>query len=277
MKSKLIFLDIDGTLTPPGSNTPPASAIDAVNKARANGHKVLLCSGRNLPLLNPLLDKYQFEGAVGGTGAIVLIHGKIIYDYPMEQTDFLTAMKLLGENHVFRSVESKYGSWCDEGMGEFLAGQSGGNSELLRWRKALEDELGFRPMKEYPGCPVYKIVFMCEKEEQIAPARQALGTKYNFLLQDTKESSVCLNGEIISCKYNKGTGVRLAAQALEYELADTIGFGDSMNDMDMIKTVGFSVCMENGSPSLKSVSNYICPSVHNDGIYHAFQSLGLID
>ena len=32
MKRKLIFLDIDGTLTAPGSNVPPASAVEAVRK-----------------------------------------------------------------------------------------------------------------------------------------------------------------------------------------------------------------------------------------------------
>ena len=38
MDRKLIFLDIDGTLTPAGSNVPPASALEAIRKARENGH-----------------------------------------------------------------------------------------------------------------------------------------------------------------------------------------------------------------------------------------------
>lgn len=36
MSKKLIFLDIDGTLTEPGSNIPPASALEAVRRAQAN-------------------------------------------------------------------------------------------------------------------------------------------------------------------------------------------------------------------------------------------------
>ncbi|MBQ6111689.1 MAG: HAD hydrolase family protein, partial [Synergistaceae bacterium] len=44
---KLIFLDIDGTLTKPGENIPPDSAVNAINKARAKGNKVFLCTGRN--------------------------------------------------------------------------------------------------------------------------------------------------------------------------------------------------------------------------------------
>ena len=46
-------MDIDGTLTEPGYNIPPASALEAIKKAQANGHKVYLCSGRNRAMLKP--------------------------------------------------------------------------------------------------------------------------------------------------------------------------------------------------------------------------------
>ena len=38
MDRKLIFLDIDGTLTEPGSNYPPESALKAIRGAQAKGH-----------------------------------------------------------------------------------------------------------------------------------------------------------------------------------------------------------------------------------------------
>ena len=59
MKRKLIFLDIDGTLTPAGSNTPPKSAMDAIRAAQKNGHKVFLCTGRNPAMLAPVLPLRQ--------------------------------------------------------------------------------------------------------------------------------------------------------------------------------------------------------------------------
>jgi len=275
MKSKLIFLDVDGTLTPPGSNEVPASAARAICRARENGHKVFLCSGRNLPMLKPLLDQYPFDGAVGGGGGIVLVGDRLLYDCPMDQADFETAMRLLGENHVYRTIESKYGAWCDPGMGEFLAGVNGGNSELIRWRKALETDLGMKPMSEYPGCPAYKIIFLCENPAQLMPAREALEEKYRFLIQDTKHEAGCTNGEIINRNYDKGKGIRIAAKALGFDLADTIGFGDSMNDIEMAETVGIAVCMEDGSPNLKEKCAFICPPADRDGLAAAFDKLGL--
>ena len=54
MKQKLIFLDIDGTLLPPGEMLIPQSTVEALHKAHANGHKLFLCTGRNLRMTQPL-------------------------------------------------------------------------------------------------------------------------------------------------------------------------------------------------------------------------------
>ena len=39
MKQKLIFLDIDGTLLPPGEMIVPESAVDAIHRARARSEE----------------------------------------------------------------------------------------------------------------------------------------------------------------------------------------------------------------------------------------------
>ena len=40
---KLIFLDIDGTLTEPGSNVPPESALKAIRKTQENAVRLSNC------------------------------------------------------------------------------------------------------------------------------------------------------------------------------------------------------------------------------------------
>lgn len=49
-----------------------------------------------------------------------------------------------------------------------------------------------------------------------------------------------------------------------------------MNDLEMIETVGVSVCMANGSEKLKEISDIVCPSVTEDGLAKAFADLKLI-
>ena len=273
MNKKLVFLDIDGTLTPAGSNHPPESAMRAIRAAQAAGHRIFLCTGRNPDMLSPVL-KLGFEGAVACGGGYVFSGDRVLYDCPMPDPDRETALRLLKASGVFRTIEAVDATYGDEDLGDFLAQAGDGNSELVRWRKALAEQLNIRPMAEYDGRPIYKVVFMCTSDEQLTPAREALSDRYQFVVQDVAAHH-CLNGEIINRAFDKGRGVRVVAEALGFDIADTIGFGDSMNDLEMIETVGTSVCMENGSPALKKLSDMVCPAVEDDGLARAFAELGL--
>ena len=275
MNKKLIFLDIDGTLTAPGSNVPPQSALDAIRAAQAQGHKVFLCTGRNYDMLRPLLA-YGFDGAVASGGGYVFMDDQILFDCPMTEEQKERALRLFAEGGVLRTIEARDASYCDPGMGEFLQQCSGGNSELLRWREALEKDLGIRPMAEYDGRPIYKVVFMCARAEQLAGAIRELEGEFYFLVQDLAGAN-CLNGELVNRKFDKGSGIRQVCRALDMPLSDTVGVGDSMNDLEMIETVGIGVCMANGSPNLKKRSDLVCPSVDEDGLAWAFRELGLVE
>lgn len=273
MNRKLIFLDIDGTLTAAGSNTPPASAMAAIRKAQKNGHRVFLCTGRNPDMLRPVLA-LGFEGAVAAAGGYVFAGDEVLFDCPMKEEQLQVGMQLLRENGVFRTIEARDATWGDENIDRFLGRTEQGNSELVRWRKALAEKLHIRPMSEYDGRPIYKIVFMCEDAKQLEPARKALEKDFCFVVQDVKAHH-CLNGELINRKFDKGRGVRIVARRFGIPIEDTVGFGDSMNDLEMIETVGCSVCMDNGSPALKEKSDLICPAVEQDGLAWAFDRLGL--
>ena len=275
MNRKLIFLDIDGTLTEPGSNIPPESAREAIRAARKAGHGVFLCTGRNLGMLQPLMA-YGFDGAVASSGGYVFIGDRVLCDCPMTEEQKKRILRLLGERGVYRTVETRDASYCDEGIGTFLQKCSGGNSEILRWRRSLERNLGIRPMSEYDGSPVYKVLFLCASEAQLAPAIQELGEDFTFRFQDPPGDNG-INGEIINRKFDKGRGIQRIAESLNVALEDTIGMGDSMNDLEMIQTVGIGVCMENGSPQLKKISRLISPAVGKDGLAWTFRELNLME
>ena len=279
MGKKLIFLDIDGTLTVPGSNEPPQSALDAIKAAQKKGNLVFLCSGRNPGMLEPLL-KYGFDGVIACAGGYITVGDELIYDMPMPLEESNLAIEKLHEKGVFCTVEGRDGAWGDENIGAFLdnavGGDQKGNSEIERWRKALAGSLHIRPMSEYDGTPVYKVVIMCLHPEQLEPAREVLEDKYNFCMQEIKDPyHRCLNGELINRKYDKGRAILRICGHLGVPVEDTVGFGDSMNDLEMIQTVGTSVCMDNGADSLKAISDIVCPSVEEDGMAKAFAQLGL--
>ena len=267
-------MDIDGTLTPPGGYEPSERVLRAVRKARANGHKVFLCSGRNYGMMAPLL-RFGFDGGISSCGAHVFVGDNVLYDCPMTEEQKDTIMRIYAENGVSLTVECLEDAYCDEAARRFLTGSAHEDREVLRMIKAVWVDLGAKPMEIYDGSPVYKMVFVFSRDDQIADARAAFEDGLKFIIHDFSEPDIRF-GEIINLRSDKGSGVRLITEHLGYDIADTIGIGDSMLDLGMIETVGTGVCMEDGSPTLKKMSDLICPSVYDDGAAWVFERLGLI-
>lgn len=279
LDGKLIFLDIDGTLTLLGENTPPDTAVEAMQKARARGHKLFLCTGRNPYMLEPLLH-YGFDGFIGCAGGYVTIGpragGEVVFDCPMTDGQRDTALDSLHRNGVFCTIEAKDCAWGDEKLSDFVMGRPEGKNEIERWRKMLVTNLGLRPLSEYDGRPIYKVVAMCLEMSQLEETRALMEQDFQFVAQERKDGGGSVSVEIINRKFDKGRGVELICERLGVSREDTVGFGDSMNDLEMIQTVGTSVCMGNGAKALKEIADLVCPPVNEDGLFWAFEKLHLM-
>ncbi len=273
---KLIFLDIDGTLTEPGKNDPPPSAAEAVRRAREKGHKVVLCSGRNYGMLYPVLQ-LGFDGLVASAGGYIEYDGQVVYDCPMTPKQQARVLDIFKESGIYRTIGGRNHSYTDEGFKEFLAEntQSEANSELLRWRVQIESELDIRPMSEYDGEPIYGMAFMSRGKERLKKPMQELQEEFEFCIQDEDTCGI-VNGELSSKAFDKGSAVKRLCEFLGVSKENTIAFGDSMNDLEMLKAVETGVCMANGSPSLLQIADMVCPSVSENGLYSAFKKLQLL-
>lgn len=276
MKQKLIFLDVDGTLTEPGTNQPPASAIKAIRLAQAKGHRVVLCSGRNRGMLVPLL-RFGFDGFIGSAGGYIVYGDQVIYDCPMTPQQQARVISVLDENEIYYTLETRDYSYTASLFRDFLRDSvsRGANSELLRWQKQLENDHDTRPMTEYRDEPVYKMVFASRGMDRLRAPMQMLQDEFYFCIQDTGARQI-INGDLIHRAFDKGTAVHRLCAYLGIDPADTIAFGDSMNDKEMLQAAALGVCMGNGSPALQQLAQMVCPPLAEDGLHKAFEMLGLI-
>ena len=276
MKQKIIFLDIDGTLTVPGSNVPPVSALHAIAGARQNGHLVFLCSGRNYDMLSPLLT-YGFDGVAASSGGCIICKNKVLYDCPMTEAQKQLILDTMQNSRVYWTIECRNSSYTDESFRKFLSAHEseGRNSELLRWREHIEASLHIQPMSAYEGQPIYKAILMSPVREWLEEPYKILGKEFQFCVYEPDEYGIT-NAEIVNRKFDKGKAIERVCEYLGVSLQDTIAFGDSMNDLEMLQTAGTGVCMGNGSEVLKQIADLVCPAVMEDGLYRAFQELKLI-
>ena len=281
MDHRLIFLDIDGTLLPPGDMLIPESTLAALDCAKANGHRLFLCTGRNHRMTEPLLRHSCFAGAVCSAGGYVLCDGKTLVDIPMEPQQaegVRAALERHGVECTLEARDATYGSLKMIERWSFTHRDAGNlNSEAARWRKAMEDGMTMSPLADYKGEPLYKIVYIAEHSEDLDEAKRLYEDRFVFC--ESKLDGLdggYVNGELINRKFDKGRGIKAVCDYLGVPLQDSIGFGDSDNDLQMTDVVGISVCMANGSASLKQRCDRIAPSVYEDGIAKEFAALGLI-
>ncbi|MDO4643382.1 MAG: HAD hydrolase family protein, partial [Cardiobacteriaceae bacterium] len=76
---------------------------------------------------------------------------------------------------------------------------------------------------------------------------------------------------------SKARGIRAVCDILGIDLADTMAFGDELNDLEMFKTVGFGVAMGDGRDELKALAKYVTGTLEEHGIYNALVHLGVIE
>ena len=83
-------------------------------------------------------------------------------------------------------------------------------------------------------------------------------------------------GEVLIKGVNKGSGIAEVVNYLGAKQEDTIGIGDSSNDIDMLNYVGTAVAMGNALNEVKELADFVTTDVDNDGIWNAFKKLNLI-
>lgn len=279
MRRKMIFLDIDGTLTS-GSRQVSNRVCEGIAKARRNGHYIFLCTGRNRAGVQSL-QYIGFDGMICCAGGYIEVQGKPIYESCLKEEDIKEAREIFERNHVMYNLEATHMTFQDDDMNrafveEHIEGEML-NSELERLLSEQKDQFNLLPICDYDKnpIPIQKVCFMAHHENDLKEPRKLLSQKYNFIVHELYSKNL-INGEIILKERNKGTAIQKVVAYLHMSMEDTIGFGDSMNDYEMIQTCAHGVVMENGSNELKKYATSICESVENDGVYFEMERLGLL-
>ena len=278
MDRKIIFLDVDGTLTLPTGDVSDKVKY-AIQQARENGHYVFLCTGRNKAGVRSLMP-IGFDGIICSAGGYIEINGEKVYESCLSDEDLTLARDVFDKNNLMYNLETTEMTFQDDEMNhEFIKHQMANdkmNSELQRLLNEQKDRFNIHSLDEFDRnpIPVQKLCFMCHDEKCLEQPRKILADRFNFIVHEIFSTDV-INGEIIVKGTNKGKAVEFVVNKLGLSLKDTIAFGDSMNDYEMIQVCEHSVVMENGTNELKQYANKICESVSDDGIYHEFKRIGL--
>ena len=260
-KKKIVFFDIDGTIWNQRNEIPP-STVRAIHTLNENGNLAFLCSGRSRGYIrNPKLLEIGFDGIVSGCGTMIEYGEETVFYHRIDNKlveDTIHTVRRFGFRPILEGREYLYmdnEEFGDDYFGKKLRADA---AERLR---TISGEWG--------KWEVSKLSCATDHADREG-CFEAMKEHYDFMIHNPEVV------EFVPKGYDKGTGMKKVCELLGTELSDTIAFGDSVNDLGMIRTAGIGVAMGNGSAVIKEAADYVTTSLTEDGIWNGCRRLGLI-
>ena len=132
---------------------------------------------------------------------------------------------------------------------------------LLRRTRAPVDDL--KAFLRKNGQPVQKVQLCFRDMAERETARSEIAAAFPEILVT---SSFRNNLELNAADADKGRALLSLAQHLSIPAADTIAFGDSSNDLRMLRAAGTSVAMGNAAPEVRAACDYVTETNDRDGV-----------
>ncbi|MEF9940372.1 MAG: Cof-type HAD-IIB family hydrolase [Clostridium sp.] len=258
----MISFDLDMTLLDHKTGEIPASALDTIRALRKN-HKIVLATGRDMDNYYSTIyrDMLDPDAIVHMNGAKITVGGHLIYEHVFDR-------ELLHRLLTFCEKEG-FGVGVTEGDEDYYI-----HPEVIRARDIeLWGSCGrrFREPWEMMNQKIRTLAFI-GNEEQVRYVEEEFPELRMPLFAGR------MGADVMEVGISKADGLRrLAGYFGEKEdLSDTVAFGDSMNDLEVIREAGIGVAMGNAVMELKEAADYVTAPIDEDGIYRACVHLRLI-
>ena len=260
MNKKLLFFDIDGTLLDEKTGLIPDSTVEAIRKARENGHMAFISSGRTASFIGGEIDKIEFDGILGGCGTYIEYQGKVLEHKTLGKELQDKVVDLLHQCRIDAALEGRYCNYFDV-------------FDKI-WVKEFRESAEKYPFPsgtwEDEDMQVDKFFMYKTEESDFETFYKELERDFDFI--DREQGFY----EVLPKGCSKANSIRYMVEYLGMSMDDTISFGDSNNDLPMFECTNISVGMGNGSKGVLEKVTFVTKSVEEDGIQYAMEHFRLI-
>lgn len=269
MSKKVVFLDIDGTLVD-FTKRMPESARTALTKAKENGHILSICTGRTAANIYDWLLDFGFDAIVASAGAYVQAFDEVIYHSILDAGEVERLLRIIMDHGASCLVQGIRGLFMDAEnearMRQYCAKQGLDISAVLQ-ELTIVDHPECMPELEsgvYYGAdiPVDRM------QKEVGGYFKITGASFGKDRQ--------MSGEMTRMGINKATGMQKLLEYLQVDRTDSIAIGDGPNDVEMLSYAGIGVAMGNAMAGVKQHADMVTDDIDKDGIYKAFEKLGLL-
>ncbi len=259
----VIFFDIDGTLVDEKSQILPQSTADAIGALVERGHIPVVNTGRPYTHIDPRVRALPFVGCVAAGGSEVRLGDQWLKKESVSgdvMAFLIPKVRQYGLQVVYEA----------EG-GYYLDGENSAHHPEIDTQCAFMRRSGnfVRDVKDGITDPVVKFCTFdvpgCDRSAMVKDA-----TRWFEYIDRRGMAEFVLKGS------SKAEGMNLILNELGCSKAETMAFGDSANDIPMLRAAGIGVAMGNGVEEAKAAADFVTKTVLDDGIASALKHFGLI-
>lgn len=262
MSKKIFFFDIDDTLFNINVGVPK-SAVNAIRKLRENGHLVFVNTGRSMGNIDPYVTDIGFDGYIAGCGSYIEINGEI------KKNNLMTCDEL---DHVANVLHREKSVIIYEGP-DYLYYDKQDEDTIKKFSEQYPEVWFKEKFKVFENgkSSVNKLCCTLPANSDNAYLNNELSEKYEFIIHADN-----IYAELMPKGSSKGLGIKEVVAYYNMSLENTVSFGDSRNDIDMIEVSGLGIAMGNSCEDLKNIANFCTKDLENDGIEYALMKYNFI-
>lgn len=262
MTKKLLFFDIDGTLVDDDTGRIPDSTIQAIENARKAGHLTFINTGRTWGNVDLEIQNIGFDGFLCGCGTEIRYQGNVLFRKRVEPTLCLQMRDLIRACHATPLYERSDTMFYDSSLPALPAFSE--LMQLYEQKKTLVQDLN-----DNADFCFDKFVIWYDAHTDLQRFRAGIAPYFDYIDRGHGFAEMVPHG----C--SKATAMQQLVSHLHMDMRDTIAFGDSLNDLPMMKVANIAVGMGNGT-ALHPYVSFITKDIKEDGIYFAMKSLHLL-
>ena len=258
---KLIASDLDGTIVPEGTFDINPEYDKIFSEFIDKGVNVILASGRhanNIKKLLPLIKNKAY--ILSDTGATLLHNDKPLIKHHLNEETVRYLLDYLHNEMGCEVALSNDIGYYTEPRDKFI------NENVFADAK----EVGYIVDNVYDYLKdVTKLTAMTKDSVQdvITPLKE----RFKDELHIVQSGSIWF--DITKIGVTKGEGVKFVQNLLGIKKEETVGFGNSENDIPLLNECGMAYTVEDASDAVKKHANKVLPDVLNDGVLNELKKL----
>jgi Cof subfamily protein (haloacid dehalogenase superfamily) len=254
MGIRLCYFDVDETLVDSGRSIPQ-KLEDALSRCHRQGIRLSLATGRKYDSARP------YAQVIGANAPLILYNGariqepetgEILYDKKLDLEEAVAGLRLVKEHglHVNLYLDDVIYIERETAVSRESAGKDGVVQEpvgdLVAFLKA-------RPTKLLIIGPGEKLMDLWADFDKQPHQSEVVRSEPTYL-------------EILPAGVSKGAALKEVSRITGVPLSAIAAFGDSNNDIEMLKAAGLGVAVGNALSNLKAVADYVAAADNGLGV-----------